>query len=312
MENVILTGASGFIGKHMLNFLKSEKVNLTILGRSKNPVKIKPINTNYIKWDGINLEELKNAIKLTQPDIFINLAGFSSPFLSWVNPKDVFQVNIILPQIIMNALVDEAPGCKLLLIGSGDEYAENLLHDKPIIEEDKLNPKNPYSISKVALGALAKAYVDRFNLKIVKTRSFSHIGPGQSTKFALPKFAKTIMKKRKSKDDNTLHVGNLATIRTFLDVRDAVEAYWLLVHNFKSGQSYNVAGVNTLSIAEVLNMMIKISGKKVNIIEDKKLYKPLDMKFQIPSIEKIKKLTGWGPKIDLEMTVKDILEYYEK
>lgn len=139
---------------------------------------------------------------------------------------------------------------------------------------------------------------------------FTHEGPRRGEVFAPSNFAKQIAAIEAGKQKNVVMVGNLNSVRTFMDVRDAVRAYWLLVNRCTPGEVYNIGGVETMTIGDMLNKLISFSKKKITIKVDPKRLRPSDVTLQIPSVEKFSAQTGWKPKIKFDQTLKDMLNYW--
>ena len=193
-------------------------------------------------------------------------------------------------------------------------YSEGLKKDLPINEKNKFHPASPYAISKIGTDFIAKYYYEAFQLKILTTRMFTHTGPRRGDYFAESSFAKQIALIEAGYQNKVIHVGNLKSLRTVADVRDAVEAYYLLVtRKPRYGETYNIGGKFTCTIKEILNFLIKSSKVKgIKIKLDKKRFRPIDADLQIPDTKKFTKHTNWRPKYKFNQTMIDLLNYWRQ
>jgi GDP-D-mannose dehydratase len=180
----------------------------------------------------------------------------------------------------------------------------------PIKETCPLRPASPYAVSKVGEDMVALQYWLSYKIKTIRTRMFTHTGPRRGDVFALSSFAKQIAAAELTLQPPVICVGNLDSVRTFCDVRDAVRAYWMLVHKCQHGDVYNIGGNRTMTIRDTLNLLLSYSKVTCEIKVDPQLLRPSDVTLQIPSTEKFSNITGWKPQIPLEKTLEDILNYW--
>lgn len=194
MKKVLITGAGGFVGSHLIKEFKENGYQVIACDINKGNIKDEDIL--YYDMDILNLEIVENIIKTNMPDYIINLAAISSVGLSWNIPAKTMEVNIIGTLNILEAVRKNCIDCKVLLIGSSEEYGAK---KEPIKETDTLDANNPYGISKATAEDIAKMYVNRYKMKIVCTRSFNHTGIGQGENFAIPSFCKQVAEIENSK-----------------------------------------------------------------------------------------------------------------
>ena len=182
----------------------------------------------------------------------------------------------------------------------------------PIDEECSLHPASPYAISKVGTDLLGRYYAEAYGITIITTRMFTHTGPRRGDVFSESTFAKQIAMIEAGLQEPTIYVGNLESLRTYADVRDAVEAYYLLVtKNPIGGEYYNIGGEYTCKIGDMLNYLISLSTRddiKIEIDEDR--LRPIDADLQVPNTKKFREHTGWKPKYTFEETMNDLLNYW--
>ncbi|RZK26302.1 MAG: NAD-dependent epimerase/dehydratase family protein [Flavobacterium sp.] len=199
--------------------------------------------------------------------------------------------------------------CKVLSVGSSEEYGVVNSDDLPLTEESYLNPVSPYAVARVSQELLSKVYVKGYGLDIVMTRSFNHIGPTQKDNFVISSFAKQIVLYKRGMIDN-IEVGNLDIIRDFLDVRDVVKAYTALMDGGIKGEIYNICSNHGYSLKEIVSRMMSIANVEPNYIVNPKLVRPVDNPVIIGSNDKIKSHCGWQPVIPFEKTLEDIISYW--
>jgi GDPmannose 4,6-dehydratase len=185
----------------------------------------------------------------------------------------------------------------------------------PINEECSFHPASPYAISKIGTDLVGRFYAEAYDMKVMTTRMFTHTGPRRGDVFAESTFAKQIAMAEKGLIEPIIKVGNLDSMRTIADVRDAVRAYFMLVTiNPISGEYYNIGGTHSCKIEQILNDLIGLSTIKDKIIieQDPERLRPIDADLQIPDTSKFKEHTGWEPKYKYEQTISDLLDYWRK
>jgi GDP-D-mannose dehydratase len=199
------------------------------------------------------------------------------------------------------------------ICSSSEVYGQVNKEDMPIKEDVPLRPASPYAVSKVAEDMLGYQYWLSWRIKTLRTRMFTHTGPRRGDVFVVSNFAKQIAAIEAGLAPPVVKVGNLESVRTFTDVRDAVRAYWLLVTKCIPGEVYNIGGVETMKVGEMLNRLLGISSvKNIKIEIDPNRLRPSDVTLQIPSTNKFFKETGWKPEIKFEQTIKDTLNYWRE
>ena len=309
----LITGISGFAGSYLTEFLldKGYEVFGTFYDKStfSNLDGFIDRITLY-QCDIRNYDSMKKIIEKNQPDEVYHLAAISFVPTSLKDPKLTFDTNLYGTLNLYQAVIKQKINPKILFIGSADEYGVVNKHDLPIKEECPLRPMNPYSISKVSADFLSYAYFKNYNLKIIRVRPFNHIGPRQSLEFACSSFAKQIVEIEKGLEGPIIKVGNLEAKRDFTDVRDMVRAYWLAMQKGETGKVYNICSGRAVQIKELLNNLLELSSKKIEIMKDPKRMRPSDNPILQGDCSKFRRRSGWKPEIPLDKTLKDILEYW--
>ncbi|MBF0547345.1 MAG: GDP-mannose 4,6-dehydratase [Candidatus Riflebacteria bacterium] len=317
MQKILITGFSGFVAKHFLDFLERMKIRSHVLGIDvfDYPFKtddFKFLSCTFEKVDLLEREKIENLIFRFQPEFVLHLASFSSVAFSWREPVTSFMNNTNIFLNLVEAIRRLNLKTRILSVGSSEEYGTVAKSQLPFVETNQLFPNSPYAVARVAQENLSQVYVKSFSQDILLTRSFNHFGPGQKEIFVVSGFAKQLVElKRKKKAERILLVGDISIVRDFVDVRDVVSAYYELFLNGKSGEVYNVCSGKGISLKEIIEKLSEILDIEVKIQTDKNLIRPSDNKEIIGSNEKIQKEIGWTPKIPLKKSLMDIVSFWE-
>ncbi len=317
IDKYLITGFSGFVSKHFLDYLERNKIAAEVKGIDVNLPdfelnKFQSIHCSFQQVDLLNKEEVEAVIREFKPNYILHLASYSSVAFSWKNPVVSFtnNTNIFLNLIESVRLAD--CNCRILSIGSSEEYGNVNEGDLPLKENQQLKPLSPYAVARVSQEMLSKVYSDSFNLDIIMTRSFNHIGTGQKDIFVVPSFAKQLIQlKRNTGGKMELITGDTTIIRDFIDVKSVVEAYYLLFKKGKKGEIYNICSGKGSSLNEVIKTMTSILNISITHTIDSNLVRPNDNKIIIGSNDKITKDTGWKNTISLEDSLKEIIHHLE-
>lgn len=315
MTKFLITGFSGFVSRHFLNLLEELNENATVLGLDINQpdfdyTHYKNIKCQFKAIDLLQQTEVENIIYQFQPEYILHLASYSSVAFSWNNPSASFANNTNIFLNLIEQVRKMKIKCRILSVGSSEEYG-NVTADKlPLHEDLELFPVSPYAVARVSQEMLSKVYVQGYGMDIVMTRSFNHIGPWQKEIFVIPSFAKKLCEMKKNRSERLMRTGDLSIIRDFVDVRDVVKAYYLLLKNGKSSEIYNIcSGVGT-SLKEVINTMSAILDIEVTCEIDPLLMRPNDNQIIIGSNKKLVEHVGWTKDITIENSLRDIINYW--
>ena len=323
-KKAFITGISGMVGSHLAEYLMKH-TNFDIIGmiRPRSSLKnisslTKNINENkriqlvYADLkDGISIEK---AIKETRPDYIFHLAAQSDPKTSFFTPLETTDVNIQGTIRLLEVCKIHIPKSLIHVCSSSEVYGRVKKENLPINENCQFHPASPYAISKIGTDLVGRHFAEAYNMKIMTTRMFTHTGPRRSDFFAESSFAKQIAMIERKLIKPIIYHGNLNSLRTIADVRDAVRAYHLLLtKNPRKGESYNIGGTYTCKVGDILDYLITIS-KNINIKKklDKNRLRPLDADLQIPDTTKFYNHTKWKPRYNFKQTMKDLLEYWRK
>lgn len=307
----LITGITGFAGSHLADLLISQ--NIAVYGfyhpdhetanidHIKNKIELVPVNL-------LDTRQINLKVKELDLDYVFHLAASSSPSLSFQNPWETFENNLKSQINLLEALNEIHSKARILIIGSAEEYGLVSKEDLPLDENAELRPPSPYAVSKIAQDFLGYEYFVHHKMHIVRVRPFNHIGPRQSHGFVVAAFASQIAQIEKAAYGE-IKVGNLNSYRDFTDVRDMVRAYLLALEKGKAGEVYNIGSGKLIKIAEVLDMLIAKSPAKIKVVVDKSRFAPVEIEAFSCNYSKFHKATGWEPKIPLDTTLSDTIEY---
>lgn len=324
-KTVLITGISGMVGSHLLDLLL-KKTNWIICGlcRWRSPLdnvehllnfaNKKKSRLRFISGDLNDYSSLIRALELSRPNYVYHLAAQSFPLASFDEANTTFNTNFIGTYNLLNAIKLLKLNPYIHVCSSSEIFGRVKKENLPIDENCSFHPASPYAISKVGTDLVARYFYEAFGLKILTTRMFTHTGPRRGDVFAESSFAKQIALIEEKKISPIIKVGNLKSLRTFADVRDAVNAYYLLLtKNPKPGAVYNIGGNFTCTVGEMLNYLLSLSKiKNIKIVTDKSRIRLLDADLQVPDITKFSNATGWKPKINFKKTMLDLLNYWRK
>jgi GDP-4-dehydro-6-deoxy-D-mannose reductase len=315
VKKYLITGFSGFVSRHFLEFLESHRIKAVVKGLDiYNPDfddHFKYVKFNFEKIDLLHKEKVENIIYEFQPDYILHLASYSSVAFSWKEPIISFQNNTNIFLNLLEAVRKFYLPARILSIGSSEEYGNVDEKDLPLTEHHSLKPVSPYAVARVSQELLSQVYVNGYGLDIVMTRSFNHIGPFQKDIFVIPSLIKQLVEISKKGGHGELIAGDLEIVRDFTDVRDAVAAYSLLLIHGKMGDIYNVCSGSGFSLRQMVDRICNILGINVSIKLDPNLIRPDDNKIIIGSNEKIRTKHGWERKYTLDKSLNDMINYWQ-
>lgn len=322
----LITGITGMVGSHLTDYLLAN-TDWDIYGmcRWRSPLDNvehlleranKKDRLYFVNGDLTDTLSLQHAVEESQPDYIFHLAAQSYPKTSFTSPINTLDTNILGTERLLEVVRRSQNLNPVIHVCSSSEVFGRVPKEKlPINEECSFHPASPYSISKIGTDLIGKFHAEAYGQKCVITRMFTHTGPRRGDVFVESTFAKQIALIEAGHIEPVVKVGNLDSLRTWADVRDAVRAYYMLVTmNPQAGESYNIGGAYTCTVREMLNFLISQSTRKVDIrVEaDPERMRPLDADLQVPDISKFNKHTGWRPEIPFEKTMTDLLEYWRE
>jgi GDP-mannose 4,6-dehydratase len=320
INRVLITGITGFVGSHLADYILESFPDVQVSGltRWRSPTD----NIRHI-LDKISLEfgdlsdlpSLKAVLSKQRPDVIFHLAAQSYVPYSFSSPVVTLNTNIIGTCHLLEAVKELKSASDydpvIHICSSSEVYGQVKESEVPIREDNPFRPASPYAVSKVGEDMLAFQYWLSWKVKTIRTRMFTHTGPRRGDVFASATFARQIAAIEAGLAPPVVRVGNLDSLRTFLDVRDAVKAYWVLVHKCPPGEVYNIGGVETMTVGEMLKRLLRLARlKDIKVEVDPARLRPSDVTLQIPCIDKFVAATGWKPEIKFDRTLEALLDYW--
>jgi len=310
-KRCLITGITGSGGSYLAEHIikKNNKIKIFGLHRSKGYKNLLKKNTggkiSFFRVDLKNFYKLKNIIKKINPDVVFHIASNADVRASFDNPVEFTNNNNLITVNLLESFRKLKQDPVIVICSTSEVYGAVTKRDIPIDENQKISPANPYAVSKTFQDLLSQVYFKSFNLKIIITRMFSYTNSRRNNLFQTA-FANQIAKIERGEIKKLKH-GNLKSIRTFIDIDDAMEAYWLTAKKGKIGEIYNIGGNKIISVKQFLNELIKLAKCKIKTSVDKKLLRPQDVTLQIPNVKKFIRHTGWVPKVSFQESVKKLL-----
>ncbi|SDA21905.1 GDPmannose 4,6-dehydratase [Nitrosospira sp. Nsp18] len=321
-KRAFITGITGMVGSHLADFLL-EHTDWEVYGlcRWRSPLDnlshlLPRINANerlhLLYGDLRDYLSIHEAVRKAQPDFVFHLAAQSYPKTSFDSPLDTLETNVQGTAHVLEALRKNDIQAVTHVCASSEVFGRVPKEKLPIDEECTFHPASPYAISKVGTDLIGRYYAEAYNMTVMTTRMFTHTGPRRGDVFAESTFAKQIAMIEAGQIPPVVKTGNLNSLRTFADVRDAVRAYHMLVTiNPISGAYYNIGGTYTCTIADMLKTLLSMSTvNDIRVETDPERLRPIDADLQVPNTNKFKAVTGWEPEIPFEQTMHDLLQYW--
>ncbi len=325
MTKALITGITGMVGSHLADFLL-EETDWVLYGmcRWRSPLDNvshlldranRGDRLRFLSGDLRDYISLANVVEEARPDYVFHLAAQSYPTTSFTAPLDTLDTNILGTERLLEAL-RRCPGISPVVhvCASSEVYGRVSREMLPINEECGFHPASPYAISKVGTDLLGRYHAEAYGQKVMTTRMFTHTGPRRGDVFAESTFAKQIALIEQGRLPPVVKVGNLDSLRTWADVRDAVRAYHLLVTvNPVPGETYNIGGTHSCTVGQMLDHLLSLSTRKdIRVELDPARLRAIDADLQVPDTGKFRRHTGWEPRIPFEQTMRDLLNYWRE
>jgi len=311
---VLITGATGFVGGHLIRALEEEGPSAFEIFGTTYPDAPPPSGNKLFFLD---LRSEKDVIKIVgeiRPDWIFHLAAISNVRRSWQMRSETIETNVLGTHNLLEAVRQTTPAARVLFISSSDVYGVAASPNEILKEDTPLQIVSPYAYSKAAAEMLCSFYEKIENIDIVIARPFHHTGPGQTEDFVCSDWARQVALIEKGDRAPILKVGNLDLRRDFSDVRDVVRAYVLLLRKGRRGEPYNICLGKAIALREILDFLrgeAAVSSPMSIEVDLAKLRK-IDMPVQMGSNRKISEETGWSPEIPIEQTLRDLLFYWRQ
>jgi GDP-4-dehydro-6-deoxy-D-mannose reductase len=288
----LVTGADGFVGRHLLGHLRANGDDAVGVDR---------------ECDVTDAGSVRATLESVRPDAVYHLAALTAVGASWSNPVEYTRVNVLGTKNVLDAASDVVPTASIVLVSSADVYGVVQPEDLPLVETFRVAPANPYASSKVEAEHVGHDAVRERDQRVVIVRPFNHVGPGQSTNFVVPAIVDRLLQAVADGADEIV-VGDLSTRRDFSDVRDVVRAYRLLVDKGVSGEVYNIASGVDVALFDIAQRLVAAIAPHVRLVTDASLIRPVEVPVSCGSYEKLRRATKWHPTITLDTSLHDVIE----
>lgn len=299
-KRVLVTGAAGFVGRHLCRHLVEQGHEVHGLGRS-GPAAGWP--GAWHVGDVTDPDRMREVAAAVRPELVFHLAVLTKGTLA-----SLLATNVGGTESLLGALAALAPAARVVVTGSAAEYGFARAEELPLGEEQPLRPLSPYGLSKAAQSLLAAQVAHRRELCVLRTRSFNLTGPGEPETLVCAAFARQLVEIELGLRPPVIRVGNLAASRDFLDVRDAVRAYALVAEQAESGAVFNVASGVAVRIAELLALLQELAGVSAEVEHEPARRVPWDVPEHCGDSTKLRRATGWEPRIALRQSLADLLD----
>jgi len=307
MTSCLVTGSTGLLGSYMVDFLLRKGCRVYGIYRARpSRSDEERANLSLLECDLHDSERLATVVSEAKPDLVFHFGAQSFPARSWADPAETLNTNVLGTLHLLEAIRASRQTPAVLVVGSSAEYAESTTSER-VSEDSALLPTSPYGVSKLAAGLLAQMYARTYGMRTVLVRPFMAVGP-RKIGDACSDFARGIVAIERGERSH-ISVGNLDPIRDFLDVRDAISAFWLVTQKGDTGEAYNVCSGTGHSMREVLELFCSYGQKPIRTDEDRSRARPGEPSSIVGDNSRLRSL-GWEPVIPLKQTVADILDYW--
>lgn len=313
---VLITGITGSGGSYLAEYIVNNHPKVKVHGISRwhstTQNNLNQISNKVVvhEADLMDFPSVFDVLKKVKPDAIFHLAAHANVRTSFITPVAVLNNNIIGTLNLFEAIRLSNLNPIIQLCSTSEVYGQVDPKHVPITEDTPLKPASPYAVSKAAQDLLGWSYFTSYKMLIIRTRMFAYLNPRRADLFASA-FAKQVAWIEEGLQDKLVH-GNLNSVRTFIDVRDAMRAYWEAVIHCDAGEVYNIGGTTTMTVGEFLNKLISMAKIPIKTTLDRNLLRPADVTLQIPSVEKFIKKTSWQPRISFEESITDLLSFWRE
>jgi GDP-4-dehydro-6-deoxy-D-mannose reductase len=311
---VLITGADGFVGPYVIAALRQARHDDLDIIATMYKSTVKPSVEKCETLDVTDERAVRDIVARHQPTHIIHLAGLAAPVAATLDPPNVWRVHVGGTINIAEAILEAAPRCCLVYIGSGLIYGDSAKSGLPLDEAALPAPVDDYAATKAAAD-LAMGALSHRGLHVIRMRPFNHTGPGQTEAFVIPAFAAQVARIESGLITPIIRVGNLDPERDFLDVRDVADAYALAVFKSKTIEPntiFNIASGVARRVGDVLDWFLRHSTKKISVEQDTRRMRPSDLPRIVGDASRARQTLGWIPKKAFDETLWDILSEWRQ
>jgi len=304
---LLVTGAAGFVGSHLLELLARDGVEIIAWQRPGTDPLVAGNGVRWVTVEMLDAAEVRAAIADARPSSVYHLAGMAHVGDSWAQTRETFAGNVLATHHLFDALRRTGLTPRVLITSSATVYAPA---DRALREDDPVCPNNPYGTSKLAQEMVAQRAWQDDGIPGLIARAFNHVGPRQAPSFLAPSVARQIAAIEAGRLEPVLKVGNLEPQRDLMDVRDTVRAYRAMMQSATPGVTYNVCSGRPVAVKELINLFVQHAKVPVRIEQDPARFRPNDTPLLLGDVSRLHRDTGWSTEISLDQTVEDLIAYW--
>lgn len=314
IKKVLITGIAGSGGSYLSEYIVNNHPKVDVHGISRwhstttDNLSLIDKKITVHEADLMDFSSVLSILKKVKPDAIFHLAAHANVRTSFITPIAVLNNNILGTANLFETIRLSAINPIIQLCSTSEVYGQVDPEFVPITEDTPLKPASPYAVSKAAQDLLGWSYFISYKMPIIRTRMFAYLNPRRADLFASA-FAKQVAWIEEGLQEKLVH-GNLDSVRTFIDVRDAMRAYWDAILYCEAGEVYNIGGTTTMTVGEVLKKLISMAKVPIPTSLDPNLLRPADVTLQIPSVKKFVKKTDWQPLYSFEESIYELLSYW--
>ena len=317
LNSVLITGISGSGGSYLAEYIVNNHPEVKVHGISRWHSTTTNDNLGSVR-DKVSVHEADlidfgstfSVLNEVRPDAIFHLAAHANVRASFITPGAVLSNNILGTSNLLEAIRIAKIDPIIQICSTSEVYGQVDPKDVPIKEDAPIRPASSYAVSKVAQDLLGRTYFVGYKMRVICTRMFAYLNPRRTDLFATS-FARQVAWIERGLQKEIVH-GNLDSVRTLIDVRDAMRAYWEAILHCRAGEVYNIGGMTSMKVGEFLERLISLSKVKIPTRCDSNLLRPADVTLQIPCVDKFKEETGWEPKYSFEESMNDLLAYWRR
>jgi GDP-mannose 4,6-dehydratase len=316
-RRALITGISGSGGSYLAEYIVNHQPQVEVHGLSRWHSTTTSDNLAAIRnkitvheCDLVDLSSVLSVLQKVKPDAIFHIAAHANVRASFITPNAVLANNILGTSNLFEAIRLAQLDPVIQLCSTSEVYGQVDPKNVPITEDCPMRPASPYAVSKVAQDLLGYTYFVAYKMRVIRTRMFAYLNPRRTDLFATS-FARQVALIERGRATELVH-GNLDSVRTIIDVRDAMRAYWDALVYCEPGEAYNIGGTTTLTVREFLQRLTGMAKVKIPTRVDPNLLRPADVTLQIPAVDKFLKATGWKPQYTFDESIADLLEHWRR
>ena len=317
IERILITGITGSGGSYLAEYIVQHHPDVAVHGVSRWHSTSTEDNLSSIRdsvtvheCDLLDFSSIIATLEEIRPDVIFHLAAHANVRASFQTPLSVLNNNIMGTANLFEAIRAAKLKPVFQMCSTSEVYGQVAPEDVPIREETPMRPVSPYAVSKVAQDLLGYTYFSAYKIPVICTRMFAYLNPRRVDLFATS-FARQVARIELGLQEELIH-GNLDSVRTIIDVRDAMRAYWDAALYCTPGEAYNIGGNTTITVGDFLDLLKALARTPIPSRVDPALLRPADVTLQIPSTEKFDKATGWKPQYSFEESVAFLLDHWRR